>query len=82
MTTKQDISEWFDQGAKTGATHMLVVCDTFDHDDYPVFAKSDADCVALYKYPGEMQRVMEVYDLKADKNAQLNTPRCFRLPAQ
>jgi hypothetical protein len=30
-TTKEDISQWFDEGVKKGATHMLVVTDTFDY---------------------------------------------------
>lgn len=31
-TTQQEISEWFDRGVKEGATHMIVVCDTFDYE--------------------------------------------------
>jgi hypothetical protein len=33
-----------------------------------------------YKNPGEMQRVMEVYDLRADKAEQMNERRAMRLP--
>jgi hypothetical protein len=36
--TKQDIIGWLDRGKAQGATHVIVVCDTFDWDDYPVFA--------------------------------------------
>lgn len=79
-TTKSDISGWFDRGVKTGATHMLVICDTFDHEDYPAFAKDSNDCLAQYANPGNMQRVMEVYDLAADKHEQLQERRAMRLP--
>lgn len=78
--TRQDIDRWFDRGIANGARHMLVVCDTFDHDDYPVFTHSDAECLARYKEPGNMQRVMEVYDLRAEKAEQMNEHRTMRLP--
>lgn len=78
--TREDISGWFDDGLKQGARHMIVVCDTFDHDDYPVFTLSDEECVSKYKAPGDMQRVMEVYDLRADKGEQMNERRAMRLP--
>ena len=62
MTTRGMISEWFDRGVADGAKHMLVICDTFDHDDYPVFTKTDFDCLLKYKNPGEMQRVIQVIE--------------------
>lgn len=73
--TYEDISGWFDRGVKQGATHMLVVCDTFDYDDYPVFAYNEAEARQHARCPGEMQRVMEVYNLKLDKQTQLDSPR-------
>lgn len=77
--TKSDISEWFERGAALGATHMIVVCDTFDHEDYPVFVEpeqSSRDVAA--EYDGKnMQRIMEVYDLRIDKAAQLAERRVF-----
>jgi len=80
MTTKQEISSWFDAGVKRGARHMLVICDSFDHEDYPAYTDTDADCRAKYEAPGSMQHVMEVYDLTADKAVQLAMPRVFNLP--
>lgn len=80
MTTKNEIAGWFDRGIAQGATHMLIVCDTFDHDDYPVFVTSNNDCMMKYRNPGEMQKVMEVYDLRLDKQEQLSERRCFNLP--
>jgi len=77
--TRQDIEGWFDRGVAQRARHMLVVCDSFDYDDYPVFTTTDADCLFRYKNPGEMQRVMEVYDLRADKAEQMNERRTMRL---
>lgn len=60
---------------------MLVICDTFDYDDYPVYVKTEADCLMRHRNPGDMQRVMEVYDLRADKAGQMAERRAMRLPA-
>ena len=78
--TRQNIEGWFDRGVAQKARHMLVVCDSFDYDDYPVFTTTDDECLQRYKNPGEMQRVMEVYDLRADKAEQMNERRAMRLP--
>lgn len=80
MTTRDDISAWFDRGVLQSATHMVVVCDTFEHDDYPCYPKSNAECLAKVGKPGNMQRVMEVYDLKRDKKEQLNAVRAWSIP--
>ncbi len=81
MTTKQEISDWFDRGRAQGAAHMLVICDTFDYEDYPVYTRTADECLQRYKAPGEMQRVMEVYDLAAPKDEQMGAGRVLRLPA-
>ena len=48
--TKDEISSWFDRGVAQKATHMIVVCDTLDHEDYPCFASSDADAIEQHSY--------------------------------
>jgi len=53
MTTRMDLKVWFDQGKKEGATHMIVVCDTFDFGDYPAYVGKDEnvhDRITYYKY--------------------------------
>jgi hypothetical protein len=77
--TRSEISEWFDKGIGKGATHMVIVCDTFDHDDYPVYADSESSAKQKVAAPGSMQRVMEVYKLDDPKDPQLNERRCWRL---
>ncbi len=56
---------------------MIVVCDTFDHEDYPVYVKPGEDVRKKYaEYDGpNMQRVMEVYALHLDLESQLNEHR-------
>ncbi|WP_420415321.1 hypothetical protein [Roseibium sp.] len=77
--TQEEIGKWFDQGVEQKATHMVVVCDTFDHDDYPVFVKPSQSAKKVVEaYDGKnMQRVMEVYDLSLSKADQLSKGRVF-----
>lgn len=81
MTTKQEISAWFDEGVKNPEkpTHMMIVCDTFSHEDFPIYVKQTENIQEVYKKNDgpNMQRVMEVYKLTEDKEAQLNQGRCF-----
>lgn len=77
MTTPAEISEWFDRGVRQGASHMLVMVDTFDYEDYPVYVTDVGEARQRYSSPGEMQRCMEVYNLKLDKQAQLDQARVF-----
>lgn len=74
-----DIKRWYDTGLKLKATHMIVICDTFDWDDYPVFVKEGEDVHEITaKYMSKsMQKIMEVYNLSLDKTKQLNEGRAF-----
>jgi len=77
-----DIIAWFGAGVKDRCTHLIVVCDTFDHDDYPVFVHKNDDFYAIYdRYSGgqNMQRVMEVYDLSRPWSTQAKG-RIMNLP--
>jgi hypothetical protein len=80
-TTRADISGWFDRGLAEGADFLIVVCDTFDWGDYPVYASADD---VHSRYDGlngpNMQKVMEVYDLRKDKARQLAEYRAHHLP--
>ena len=81
-TTKQDIKGWFDRGVKEKQAYLIVVCDDFDHSDYPVYIGPDDDFYESYDgHNGKnMQRIMEVYDLKLDCESQLNEHRAFHMP--
>lgn len=77
--SRNDIEVWFDRGKKDGATHMIVVCDTYDHMDYPVMVTSDQDAREERdkRHGKNMQSVMEVYDLNMDKADQMKERRAF-----
>ena len=81
-TSREEIRDWLLRAKKNGATHVIVVCDTFDHEDYPVEVEPGQDARAVYnEHNGKsMQRVMEVYDLRAEKAEQMNERRVMRLP--
>ncbi len=78
-TTQEEIRGWLLQGKEEGATHLIVVCDTYDHEDYPVFVKANENAKekADEFNAKNMQRVMEVYSLSRDWEIQLNETRAF-----
>lgn len=59
-------------------THMLIVCDTFDWDDYPVEISKGRDIHEAVKYYSQnMQKVMEVYNMDLPMEPQLAQYRAF-----
>jgi len=78
-TTQTDIRRWLNDAKKMKATHVIVVCDTFDWEDYPVFVIPSEDVQKKYaEFNGpNMQKVMEVYSLKIDIVSQLKEHRSF-----
>lgn len=80
MTTQDDIRRWLAEGQRQNATYVVVVCDTFSYDDYPVYCKDAAECLDRYAKPGHMQKVMEVYDMSMDLEEQIAARRVMNLP--
>lgn len=78
-TTVEQIRDWLQRGLDEGATHVIIVCDTYDHSDYPVNVMPDENVRELYEYfnGNNMQRVIEVYNLNKDINEQLGLRRSF-----
>ena len=79
-TTKDDIRAWFQSGLRQEATHLIVVCDTFEWYDYPVYVLPGQDIKEKEsEYDGKnMQKVMEVYNLSMDMEEQINGDRFTR----
>jgi hypothetical protein len=78
-TTRDDIIDWFHEGQAKGATHVLVVCNTSDWSDYPVFVMpgEDARKRAEENNGPNMTKLMEIYKLSDDWQTQLDQRRCF-----
>ena len=76
------IEAWV-RGAEPETTHVAIVCDTYDHTDYPVeiVALDESDCRRQVeeKSTGNMRQLMEVYSLtgKHDISAQLAERRAY-----
>jgi len=77
--TQDQIRLWIEQGLEEGATHVVIVVDTFDWTDYPVYVKRGdnvLDVVAKYN-DSNTQKVMEVYNLSMPIEPQLKETRAF-----
>lgn len=70
--SKAQIRAWFHVAEREGATHMLMVCDTYDWEDYPVNCEGEEAARKRYAELHEvnMQRVMEVYKIELGWQAQ------------
>lgn len=70
---RKQIREWLQRAKKDDATHLVVVCDTFDYENYPVYVYRDEDVreVAARYDNKNMQRVAEVYNMAMDIEMQL-----------
>ncbi len=80
-TTRDEIKAWLENAKKQGATHMLVVCDTFDHEDYQVHVMpGESVKMAIEKYNSmKMTKVMEVYNLSLPIETQLAEFRAWNI---
>lgn len=79
-TSKDDVRDWFKEGISKRATHLIVVCDTYDYEDYPVYVMPDQDVreeESNYNRVN-LQKIMEVYNLSRDVEEQINGDRFTR----
>jgi hypothetical protein len=84
-TSKTTITDWIERAKKEDARWLIVVCDSYDHSDYPISFKENQLDECLQKISDtkqglSMQRLMEVYDLKKPIEAQLNAHRAMEIP--
>ena len=79
-TSKEEIRGWLNEAKEAKAAFLVVVCDTYDWEDYPVQVGADASYTDVHKaiehfHGPNMQKVMEVYDLSKDIEVQLKMHR-------
>jgi hypothetical protein len=79
ITTKDDLSIWFDEGLAQGYTHLIVVYNTFSDEDYPLYVEAYEDVQLVVKANDgvNLQEVIEVYNLSVDKDCQLAQERAL-----
>ena len=81
--TRDDIDRWIEEGQDKGATHVVVVHDTYDHDNFPLFIMPGENAREVFnkKYVNDRQpteaayRADECYDLRMDIDAQIKEHR-------
>ena len=82
-TTIEQLRAWLAKGEDYKATHMIVVCDTFKYEDFPVYVLRGAHVHELVKQHSEpiakMLKVMEVYSYGRDLEEQLREHRAYHL---
>lgn len=81
MATTQDVIRgWLERAVENKATHMIVVTDTWNYEDMPVFVQAHEDVNAkLSGIKGAYTRVMEVYNLALSIDDQLREDRVWNL---
>lgn len=79
--TRQEIYKWLIGAKESGATHLIIVCDTYDWTDFPVmhFIGPVQDTIDSHNDHQKMMKVMEVYDMSLDLDMQLNEPRAYHI---
>lgn len=78
-TNKQQIQSWFERGLKDKKAFMIVVCDTFEWEDRPVYCNEKGFAEEFNKLQ-YMQKVVEVYNLSLNMKDQLSQRRVFNYP--
>ena len=78
-TNAHEIRAWLTNAKRDGATHVVIVCDTFDHSNFPVPVMPSEKVRDVFEAHDnkDMNRVMEVYALHLDIEAQLSEHRAF-----
>ncbi len=74
-----DVRKWLVAAKDAGATHVIIVRDTFSNEDWPVDVTADQDVRMVYQmYEGHvMHRVLEVYRMDLDLEEQLAERRAM-----
>jgi len=64
---------------------MIVICDNFSYDDFPVYTNTLEEFKKEYKkaiFSHGNEIILEVYDLKINMNLQMNEDRAFHYPEE
>jgi len=77
--TREDIQTWFLEGKEVGATHMIVMRDGCDGEEYPCYVEPEEHVLEEIEHRRKdiMQKIMGVYDLALDMDEQLRSGRVW-----
>lgn len=79
---KEEIREMVTRGNTGEYSHVIICCDTFDYEDYPVYVKYGENIkkvVANYNNGSTKNKVMEVYNYNLDLEKQINEERAYHI---
>jgi hypothetical protein len=84
-TTKENIQRWLERAKEQNATHLVVVCDKFDMEDFPILVGGDSiyqDIISVidrYKDDPDNYLIMEVYNMSINTEPQLTEYRVWHV---
>ena len=77
-----EVRAWFNDGKLMEASFMIIVHDSLNAVDYPIFVDDPNKVKDTLKDVSRapMQRLLEVYNLNEDRDIQLTEIKAWRLP--
>ena len=80
MTGVTEIEGWVEEGKKRGATHVVIVCDKFNYEDFPVYVMPGEEVRAVINtHSTDSEKVMECYKMSLNIQTQLLERRAYNL---
>jgi hypothetical protein len=78
--SKAEIRTWLESSPKD-VSHMIVVRDTFDYEDYPIYVDKGEDVQKLVDHYDNKpsSKTVEVYNLKMDHQKQLREKHSWHI---
>ena len=79
---KEEIKQIIMSGNTLEYSHCIIVCDTFEYEDYPVYVKHGEDIYEYIKYYNDcnrMSKIMEIYNYNLDLDEQLKEIRAYHI---
>jgi len=60
--SREEFKKWVRDGKRNGYSHMISVCDTFNHEDYPIYISTLKELRSRKKLieNEDMQRINEI----------------------
>lgn len=80
--TRNEIREIVMDGNTGKYSHVIIVCDTFDYEDFPVYVENGEDInqlVEKYNDYNNMSKIMEIYNYNLDLEKQLNEDIAYHI---
>ena len=78
---KNRVQLWFKEGQSKNAHHMLIMRDTYEYEDYPVYVLKNEDTKKKIRElrENDNQVVQAIFDLSLDMDSQLEERRAYHV---